>query len=103
MINSLKTFTDEYAFEEKLTNAEIKNLISKSNALKRAATEKQNFLDSLSRKDVCYSWVEINTRYCSQECCSTCFKLQCCKHQNQICSFYKTSYNRDNFIISTSI
>ena len=55
-INSLKTSTDEYAFEaeEKLTNAEIKNLISKSNALRRAATEKQNFLDSLSGKYVYY-------------------------------------------------
>ena len=41
MINSLKTSADEYAFaaDEKSTIAEIKDLISKSNALKRAATE----------------------------------------------------------------
>ena len=43
MINSLKTSADEYAFEaeekSKYTIAEIKNLISKSNVLKRAATE----------------------------------------------------------------
>ena len=41
MINSLKTSADEYAFaaEEKSTIAEIKDLISKSNALKHAATE----------------------------------------------------------------
>ena len=43
---------DEYAFEaeEKSTIAEIKDLISKSNALKRAASEKQNFLDSFVKK-----------------------------------------------------
>ena len=42
-INSLKTSTDEYAFEaEEIIIAVIKNLISKSNALKRAAREKQN-------------------------------------------------------------
>ena len=52
MINSLKTSADEYAFEakEKLTIADIKDLISKSNALKRAATEKQNFHDSFVKK-----------------------------------------------------
>ena len=52
MINSLKTSTDEYAFEakEKLTIADIKDLISKSNALTRAATKKQNFLDSFVKK-----------------------------------------------------
>ena len=51
-INSLKTCADEYAFkaEEKSTIAEIKDLISKSNALKRAATEKQNLLDSFVKK-----------------------------------------------------
>ena len=51
-INSLETTADEYAFEdeEKSTIAEIKNLLSKSNALKRAATEKQNLLDSYVRK-----------------------------------------------------
>ena len=39
---SLKTSADEYAFEseEKSTIAEIKDLISKSNTLKHAATEK---------------------------------------------------------------
>ena len=39
---SLKTSADEYAFEseEKSTIAEIKDLISKSNTLKRVATEK---------------------------------------------------------------
>ena len=42
-INSLKTSADEYAFEaEEIIIAVIKNLISKSNALKRAAREKQN-------------------------------------------------------------
>ena len=52
MINSLKTSADEYAFEteEKSTVAEIKDLISKLNALKRAATEKQNLLDSFVKK-----------------------------------------------------
>ena len=52
MINSLKTSANEYAFEaeEKSTIAEIKDLISKSNALKRAATEKQNLLDSFVKK-----------------------------------------------------
>ena len=51
MINSLKTSTDEHAFEaeEKSTVAEIKNLF-KSNALKRAATEKQNLVDSFVKK-----------------------------------------------------
>ena len=51
-INSLETTADEYAFEdeEKSTIAEIKNLLSKSNSLKRAATEKQNLLDSYVRK-----------------------------------------------------
>ena len=41
-INSINTSADEYAFEaeEKSTIPEIKYLISKSNALKRAATEK---------------------------------------------------------------
>ena len=52
MINSLKTSTDEHAFEaeEKSTVAEIKNLLFKSNALKRAATEKQNLVDSFVKK-----------------------------------------------------
>ena len=51
MINSLKTSADEYAFEEeKSAIVEIKNLISKSNALKRGATEKQNLLDSFVKK-----------------------------------------------------
>ena len=51
-INSLKTSADEYAFEteEKSTVAEIKYLISKLNALKRAATEKQNLLDSFVKE-----------------------------------------------------
>ena len=51
-INSLETTANEYAFEdeEKSTIAEIKNFLSKSNALKRAATEKQNLLDSYVRK-----------------------------------------------------
>ena len=51
-INSLKTSADEYAFEteEKSTVAEIKDLISKLNALKCAATEKQNLLDSFVKK-----------------------------------------------------
>ena len=51
-INSLKTSADEYAFaaEEKSTIVEIKDLISKSNALKRAATEKQSLLDSFVKK-----------------------------------------------------
>ena len=51
-IKSLNTFANEYAFEaeEKSTIAEIKNLISKSNALKRAATEKQNLPDSFVKK-----------------------------------------------------
>ena len=41
-INSFKTSAYEYPFEseEKSTIAEIKDLISKSNTLKRAATEK---------------------------------------------------------------
>ena len=45
-INSHKTSADEYAFaaEEKSTIAEIKDVFSKSNALKRAAIEKQNLL-----------------------------------------------------------
>ena len=52
MINSLKTAADEYAFEaeQKLTIAEIKNLICKSNALKRATTEKHNLLDSFVKR-----------------------------------------------------
>ena len=52
MINSRKTSTEEYAFEaeEKSTIAEVKDLISKSNALKRVATEKQNLLDSFVKK-----------------------------------------------------
>ena len=52
MINSCKTSTEEYAFEaeEKSTIAEVKDLISKSNALKRVATEKQNLLDSFVKK-----------------------------------------------------
>ena len=47
-INSLKTSADEYAseVEEKSTIAETKDLVSKSNALKRVATQKQNLLDS---------------------------------------------------------
>ena len=47
-INSLKTSAVECAFEveEKSTIAEIKDLVSKSNALKRVATQKQNLLDS---------------------------------------------------------
>ena len=47
-INSLKTSADEYGFEveEKSTIAEIKDLVSKSNALKRVATQKQNLLHS---------------------------------------------------------
>ena len=51
-INSLKTSAGEYAFEaeEKSTIAEINELISKSNALKRAATEKQSLLDSFVKK-----------------------------------------------------
>ena len=51
-INSLKTSADEYAFEaeEKPTIAEINDLISKSNALKHAATEKQSLLDSFVKK-----------------------------------------------------
>ena len=51
-INSVKTSADEYAFaaEEKSTIAEIKDVISKSNALKRAATEKQNLLDTFVKK-----------------------------------------------------
>ena len=41
-VNSVKTSAGEYAFEskQKSTIAEIKGLISKSNTLKRAATEK---------------------------------------------------------------
>ena len=51
-INSIKTYADEYAFEveEQSTIAEIKDLISKSNALNRAATEKQSLLDSFVKK-----------------------------------------------------
>ena len=47
-INFLKTSVDEYVFEaeEKSTILEIKRLISKSNALKCAAIEKQHLLDS---------------------------------------------------------
>ena len=54
-INSLKTSTDEYAFaaEEKSTIAEIKDLISKSNALKRASTEKLSLVNSFVKKGVC--------------------------------------------------
>ena len=54
-INSLKTSTDEYAFaaEEKSTIAEIKDLISKSNALKHASTEKLSLLNSFVKKGVC--------------------------------------------------
>ena len=52
MVNFLKTSADEYAFEadEKSTIAKIKDLISKSNALKRAVKEKQNLLDSFVKK-----------------------------------------------------
>ena len=51
-INSIKTYADEYAFEveEQSTIAEIKDLISKSNALNSAATEKQSLLDSFVKK-----------------------------------------------------
>ena len=51
-INSLKTLEDECAFEseEKSTTAEIKELISKSIILNRAAKEKQNLLDSFVKK-----------------------------------------------------
>ena len=34
--------------------------------------------------------MEIITKYCSEECCLKCFNLQCCRHQKQKCSFYKT-------------
>ena len=46
--NSLKISADVYAFEaeEKSSTAEIKDLISKSNALKRASTENKNLQDS---------------------------------------------------------
>ena len=39
-----------FAAEEKSTIAEIKDHISKSNALKRAATKAQNLLDSFVKK-----------------------------------------------------
>ena len=54
-INSLKTSSDEYAFEaeDKSAIAEIKNLISKSNTLKRDSTKKQNLLDSFVKKRIC--------------------------------------------------
>ena len=50
--NQVRMSADEYAFEaeEKSTIAEIKDLISKSNALKHAASEKQNLLDSFVKK-----------------------------------------------------
>ena len=50
--NSLNISADEYACEaeEKSTTAEIEDLISKSNAPKRAATEKQNLLDTFVKK-----------------------------------------------------
>ena len=62
-INSLETSADEYAFEaeEKSTITEINNLISKSSALTRAATEKQNLLDSFVNSEV-----EKTTRFCMQ-------------------------------------
>ena len=49
---TVKTSANEYAFEaeEKSTIEEIKNLICKSNALKHAATEKQNLLDNFVKK-----------------------------------------------------
>ena len=54
-INSLKTSTDEYAFEaEQKTIAGMTNLISKSNALNLAATEQQNLLDSFVKKGFCW-------------------------------------------------
>ena len=51
-INSIKNSADEYAYEveEQSTIAEIKDLISKSNALNNAATEKQSLLDSFVKK-----------------------------------------------------
>ena len=51
-IISLKAPTDEYAFasEEKSAIAEIKGLISKSNALKHTTKEKQSLLDSYVKK-----------------------------------------------------
>ena len=50
--NSLKTSAYEYTFEaeKKSTITEIKTVISKSNARKRAATEKQNLLDTSVKK-----------------------------------------------------
>ena len=50
--NFLKTSADEYVFqaEEKSTISEIKGLISKSNALKCAAIEKQTLLDPCIKK-----------------------------------------------------
>ena len=54
-INSLKTSADKYAFEakDKSAIAEIKNLISKSNTLKRDSTKKQNLLDSFVKNRIC--------------------------------------------------
>ena len=47
-ISSLRTFADEFAFQsEEKTNIEVKSLISKSNTLKRASTEKQCLVDTL--------------------------------------------------------
>ena len=40
--------------------------------------------------------MKIITRYCSEECCFTYFELQYHRHQKQIYSFHKTSYNRKN-------
>ena len=44
--------------------------------------------------------MEINIRYCSEECCFTGFKLQFDRHQKQINSFYETSYNRNNVYLA---
>ena len=44
--------------------------------------------------------MEIITIYCIEQCCFTCFKLQFHRHQKQINSFYKTSYNCKNVYLA---
>ena len=53
-ISLLRTSADEFAIqsEEKTNIVEVKSLISKSNALKRAAAEKQCLVDTLIKMDV---------------------------------------------------
>ena len=62
-INFLKTSADEYAFktEDKSAIAEIKNLLSESNALKCDSTKKKKkLLGSFVQKRICWLKRKLN-------------------------------------------